>query len=140
MIGVTCLYVGNKAQIISDMVDEKRPCSFRPKSLVRRSISKMETGYKGVSFVLNSGNLPEVLSSISYIDIIIIGSTVFTVYQSGKLIIRAYCSIYRYIKKKFTPKLNYSYVVRFAAEYLIESFDLDRLNQINKIYFVALQL
>jgi hypothetical protein len=140
MIGGACLYVRNKAQIIGDMVDGKRTWSFRPKSLVRRPIPNMGTGYKGLIFVPNSGNLPEVLSSISYIEIIMIGSTVFTVYRSGKLIIRAFRSIYRYINKKFTPKLNYSYVVRFTAEYLIDSFDLNCINKINKIYSVALQL
>jgi hypothetical protein len=100
----------------------------------------MGTGYKGLSFVPNSGNLTEVLSNIPYTEIIMIGGTVFTVYRSGKLVIRASRSIYRYIKKKCTPKLNYSYVVRFIAEYLIESFDLERINKINKIYSVALQL
>lgn len=88
---------------------ERKPKSFGlsrflPKSQVRRPLPKMGTGYKGMSFVANSGNLQQVLSNIPYTKIIMIGGTVLTIYRSSKLLIRASRSIYRYMEKKCTPK------------------------------------
>nr|YP_010133687.1 hypothetical protein KYU99_pgp066 [Nitzschia supralitorea]QWM93177.1 hypothetical protein [Nitzschia supralitorea] len=93
-------------------------------------------GYKGLSFLANSG-CSNFLSNISYTEIIVIGGTVFTIYRSTKLLIKCSRSMYRFIEKKFTSKLNSKQLVRFLSEYLIESFSMDR---VYRIYYVALQL
>ena len=138
IIGGSFLWVGNRVKNFGDFLDGKKSVNpFRPKSFVRRPIPKMGTGYKGLSFVPNSGNLTEVLSNIPYREIIVIGGTVFTVYHSTKLLIKCSRSLYRYVEKKYSPKLNYSHVVRSIAEYLSKAFSMDR---VYKIYYLALQL
>lgn len=138
IIGGSFLWVGNRAKNFGDFIDGKKSVNpFRPKSFVRRPIPKMGTGYKGLSFVPNSGNLTEVLSNIPYTEIIVIGGTIFTIYRSTKLLIKCSRSLYRYVEKKYSPKLNYSHVVRFIAEHLSKAFSMDR---VYKIYYLALQL
>jgi hypothetical protein len=138
--GILFLKAGDYSNTIGETV-ERKPKSFGlsrflPKSQVRRPVPKMGTGFKGMSFVPNSANLAEVLSNIPYTEIIMVGGTLFTVYRSTKLLIKCSRSLYRYVEKKYSPKLNSSHVVRFIAEYLIKAYSIDR---VYKIYYVALQ-
>lgn len=143
MIGGACLYVGNKAQQLGDMIDGKRPWSFRPKSFTRRRlITKTGMGYRGMSFVTSSGNfsfegVQQIVQNIPYERIIIIGGTVFTVYGYMKLVI----TIYRYLKSKYYPKIDNSKLIKNSALFLIDSMNkTDSMKRVNRIYTAALKL
>jgi len=142
------LKAGNYMNTVGESFDGKRrPKSFGlnrflPKRQIKRPLPKLGGGYRGMGFVPIGGgsfNIQRVLSNIPYTDIIVIGGTVFTVYRSTKLLIKCYRSLYRYVEKKDSPKLNSSHVVRFIAEYLIKASSMD-MGRVYKIYSVALQL
>jgi hypothetical protein len=78
-----------------------------------------------------------IFSEIPYVKIIAIGGTLYTVYRCTKVLIKAGRWMSCSIEKKFAPKLNYSQVVHFSAEYLMELFQIKR---VYKIYYVVLNL
>jgi len=140
--GLLFLKVGNYMNTIGESVEGKRQPPgfginrFLPRTQLQQVPSKFgKAGYKGMSFV-TAGSI-NILSEIPYVEIISIGGTVYTVYRCLKVLIKIYRSMYRSMEKKFAPKLNYSQVVHFTAEYLIEWFQMKR---VYKIYYVALNL
>jgi len=130
------LYAGNRANEFGEVLEGKRKprgFGFLPRAKVKRPLPKFGGGYRGMSFVSNGANL----SNIPYMELIYAGLTIYTTYRCAKFVVKSSKSIYRYVKKKSSPKLNPSHVVWFISEYLIESFSTDR---IYKIYYLALQL
>ena len=77
------------------------------------------------------------VEGISFTQIVLIGTTIFSIYRTAKLVTNGSKRIYKYIKQKSTPKLDPQQSVWFVSEYLIEYFSIDR---VYRIYYVALQL
>lgn len=145
IIGGAFLWLGNKAKKVGDFVDGKKSFNpFRRRNFMRRPISKQEMGYKGMSFVTGAGtpmdiSFDDIFRNIPYQSILIIGGTVFTVYSYGKFII----AIYRYVNKKFSPKIDHSRVIFDSARFLINSLnenEVEYSKKVNRIYTAALQL
>jgi hypothetical protein len=134
------LKAGNYMNKVGETVEGKRKRigfdTFRPKSwTTRRPVPKMDTGYKGLSFV-PTGCYPtisfqELISNIPYEKIFLVGGTVLAIYSYGKLII----SVYNYLDSKFSSKENYSEQIQFSARFLVYSLFN---NPVYRIYFAAL--
>jgi len=86
-----------------------------------------------MTFVGSSGSI----SNIPYLELISTGLMVYTTYRGLKVIFKCLKSIYNYVEKRLTPKLNSRHVVWFVSEYLIESFSS---KQTYRIYHAALEL
>lgn len=129
------LYAGNKANSFGQIVEGKKPRRnpFLPRGPVQPRLPKFGGGYRGISFVGNSGNF----TNISYLELISAGVTIYTTYRCAKLVVKCSKSIYTYVDNKMTPKLNPRHVILFTSEYMIDAFSL---KQTYKIYNVALQL
>jgi len=134
IIGGSFLWVGNKAKKLGNYVEGKKSWTprLRNRNLARRPFfAKAKPGaYKGVSFITpRSVNVP----FETFETILIIGGTIFTVYSYGKIMI----AIYRYINKKFFPKIPLS----ATARGLIDSFNKSEyIKKRNRIYYTALRL
>lgn len=139
MFGGACLYVGNKAQKIGDMVDGKERWSWRPRSFARRPKYKSGMGYRGLSFITAPGSgdisfagIRQVIPHLPYETILIIGGTVFTVYSYVKIT----KAVYRYLKLKVSQKqkMDRSKVIHKSAIFLIDSINnIPYIKKVNRI-------
>jgi hypothetical protein len=144
MFGGACLYVGNKAQKMGDMVNDKHRLSWRPRSFARRPNYKSGMGYRGLSFITAPGSgdfsfagVPQVIPHISYETILIIAGTVFTIYSY----IKVTKVVYRYSKSKIFPKIDRSKVIHKSAVFLIDSINnTPYMKKVNRVYSAALKL
>jgi hypothetical protein len=113
--GTTFLFLGNRAQSLGHYAEGKSKMRqlnpFRNRGLKRKPGSL--TGYKGMGFI-NPG-----CSNISLQEIIIIGSTIFTIYVYGKFII----AISRKLASKFSQKIDSSKLIKNQAVFLINILD-----------------
>jgi hypothetical protein len=149
IVGGTFLWIGNQAKKAGDFASGQNsinPFKFRPRSRsFARPTRRHGMGYKGMGFVTNSPiEIPfdAILKNIPYEEIFVIGTTIVTVYTSGKFIF----AVYRYINKKFSKKINHSVRIQISARFLINSFketesikkELENIEKINRICRAAI--
>jgi hypothetical protein len=128
MFGSTFLFLGNRAKKLGNYAEGKSKIRqlnpFRNRGFKRKPVSF--TGPKGMGFI-NPG-----CSNLSLQEIIIVGSTIFTIYTYEKFII----AISRKLTSKFFPKIDSSKLIQNQAVFLTNI--LVHKISVNKIYNFAL--
>jgi len=138
--GSTFLFLGNRAKNLGNYAEGKSKIRqlnpFRNRGFKRKPNSL--TGYKGMSFITPSCSntslqeIQQIITSMPYQEIIIIGSTIFTIYTYGKFII----AIGRKLASKIFPKIDSSKLIQNQAVFLINI--LAYKTTVNRIYNFAL--
>jgi hypothetical protein len=138
--GSTFLFLGNRAKNLGNYAEGKSKIRqlnpFRNRGFKRKPGSL--TGYKGMGFITpgysntSLQEIQQIITNILYQEIIIIGSTIFTIYTYGKLII----AISRKLASKFSPKIDSSKLIQNQAVFLINILTYKRA--VNRIYNFAL--
>jgi hypothetical protein len=138
--GSTFLFLGNRAKNLGNYAEGKSKIRqlnpFRNRGFKRKPNSL--TGYKGMSFITPSCSntslqeIQQIITSMPYQEIIIIGSTIFTIYTYGKFII----AIGRKLASKIFPKIDSSKLIQNQAVFLINI--LAYKTTLNRIYNFAL--
>jgi hypothetical protein len=99
-------------------------------------------GYRGMGFVSSSGNfsfegLQQIVQNIPCESIIVIGSTVFTIYGYVKFL----TAVYRYLNSRISPKIDNSKLIRTGARVLIDSINkTEYMKRVDKIYKATLKM
>jgi hypothetical protein len=138
--GSTFLFLGNRAKNLGNYAEGKSKIRqlnpFRNRGFKRKPGSL--TGYKGMGFITpgcsntSLQEIQQIITNIPYQEIIIIGSTIFTIYTYGKFII----AISRKLASKFSPKIDSSKLIQNQAVFLINI--LAYKIAVNRIYNFAL--
>jgi hypothetical protein len=137
--GGAFLFLGNRAQNLGHYAEGKSKIPqfnpFRNRGFKRKPGSL--TGSKGIGFIMpgcSNTSLREILVNIPYQEILLIGSTIFTIYSYGKFLI----AISEKVASKFSPKID-SYSSKFIqnqAVFLINI--LEAKISVKRIYNFAL--
>jgi hypothetical protein len=137
--GTSFLFLGNQSKNLGNYAEGKSKIRqlnpFRNPGFKRKPDSL--TGYKGMGFITpgcSNTSLQEIqqlIKNIPYQEIIIIGSTIFTIYTYGKFII----AISRKLASKFSPKIDSSKLIQNQAVFLIDI--LAHRIAVNRIYNFA---
>jgi hypothetical protein len=138
--GSTFLFLGNRAKNLGNYAEGKSKIKqlnpFRNRGFKRKQGSL--TGYKNMGFITpgcsntSLQEIQQIITNIPYQEIIIIGSTIFTIYTYGKFII----AISRKLASKFSPKIDSSKLIQNQAVFLINI--LAYKIAVNRIYNFAL--
>jgi hypothetical protein len=138
--GSTFLFLGNRAKNLGNYAEGKSKIKqlnpFRNRGFKRKQGSL--TGYKNMGFITpgcsntSLQEIQQIITNIPYQEIIIIGSTIFTIYTYGKFII----AISRKLASKFSPKIDSSKLIQNQAVFLINILAYKKA--VNRIYNFAL--
>jgi hypothetical protein len=138
--GSTFLFLGNRAKNLGNYAEGKSKIKqlnpFRNRGFKRKQGSS--TGYKNMGFITpgcsntSLQEIQQIITNIPYQEIIIIGSTIFTIYTYGKFII----AISRKLASKFSPKIDSSKLIQNQAVFLINILAYKKA--VNRIYNFAL--
>jgi hypothetical protein len=146
--GSTFLFLGNRAKNLGNYAEGKSKIKqlnpFRNRGFKRKPGSL--TGYKGMGFITpgcsntSLQEIQQIITNIPYQEIIIIGSTIFTIYTYGKFII----AISRKLASKFSPKIDSKFSPKIDSSKLIQNQAVFLINilaykrAVNRIYIFAL--
>ena len=138
--GSTFLFLGNRAKNLGNYAEGKSKIRqlnpFRNRGFKRKQGSL--TGYKNMGFITpgcsntSLQEIQQIITNIPYQEIIIIGSTIFTIYTYGKFII----ATSRKLASKFSPKIDSSKLIQNQAVFLINILAYKKA--VNRIYNFAL--